>query len=372
MSDHEDIVEERDGPFILIVDDVAKNIQVLAHNLESAGYEFAAATNGKQALAMVQELNPDLILLDVMMPEMNGHEVCERLKESKDTRDIPVIFLTAKTETEDIVKGFELGAVDYVTKPFNSTELLARVKTHLDLKRGKDVIQKQSEERRELIHVMCHDLMNPLGAITSILDLIKLVPEKKEGSDDFIRKCAVHAMEIIELIRKLQALEIKKNALELTSWNVKESLNESLAMLEGRFSEKKVGIKVDVDPKLTVTAEKISLVNSVFNNILTNAVKFSSEGDSIDISASADGDVVEVAISDHGVGMPKKLLRDVFTVNKSTSRKGTAGEKGTGFGMPLVKKYMNAYGGDIAIESVAKTDDGPDDHGTTVRLRFKK
>src|SRR5512138_493522 len=116
---------------ILVVDDTPANIQVLAGTLKEKGYQISVATNGKQALEVVERVHPDLILLDVMMPEMDGFETCRRLKESNGSREIPVIFLTAKTETTDIVKGFELGAVDYVAKPFNTHELLARVNTHL-------------------------------------------------------------------------------------------------------------------------------------------------------------------------------------------------------------------------------------------------
>jgi DNA-binding response OmpR family regulator len=132
---------------ILIVDDTVKNIQVLGTVLKGEGYQINVAQNGKQALEMVQKVTPDLILLDVMMPEMDGFETCKHLKDDPGTREIPVIFLTAKVETEDIVTGFELGAIDYVTKPFNTTELLARVDTHLSLYHLKQKLEQLVEER---------------------------------------------------------------------------------------------------------------------------------------------------------------------------------------------------------------------------------
>lgn len=126
-------------PVVLIVDDVPENIKVLGNTLRNRNYVISAALSGEQALEIInQSLSPDLILLDVMMPGMNGFEVCAKLKSSPATNEIPIIFLTAKTETEDIVKGFEVGAVDYLTKPFNTAELLARVRTHLELKAAKD------------------------------------------------------------------------------------------------------------------------------------------------------------------------------------------------------------------------------------------
>ena len=134
---------------ILIVDDTQKNIQVLGTVLRKEDYQINVAQNGLQALESVEKVKPDLILLDVMMPELDGFETCKRLKESSQTKDIPVIFLTAKTETEDIVKGFELGGVDYVTKPFNTTELLVRVNTHLTLYHLQMKLEQRVAERTE-------------------------------------------------------------------------------------------------------------------------------------------------------------------------------------------------------------------------------
>lgn len=132
--------------FILIVDDVSQNLQVLCNILGKKNYKIAIARSGKKALDMVEKVPPDLILLDVTMPEMDGFEVCRRLHHSPRTRDLPVIFLTARTETESVVKAFECGAVDYVTKPFNSAELLVRVKTHLELKRTREELVRRNKE----------------------------------------------------------------------------------------------------------------------------------------------------------------------------------------------------------------------------------
>ena len=126
---------------VLIVDDNPQNIQFLANILDTNGYEVGVAMSGAQALSFLRQDKPEIILLDVMMPEMDGYEVCERLKESSELKDIPVIFLTAKTSTDDLVKGFHAGGVDYVTKPFNSTELLVRMETHINLKKAREEIE---------------------------------------------------------------------------------------------------------------------------------------------------------------------------------------------------------------------------------------
>lgn len=131
---------------ILIVDDMATNLQVLGTILKENGYQTNIARNGAEAILRAEKVCPDLILLDIMMPEMDGFEACKKLKDIEETKHIPIIFLTAKTESESVIKGFEAGAADYVVKPFNSAELLARVKTHLELKRSKDIIEKKNKE----------------------------------------------------------------------------------------------------------------------------------------------------------------------------------------------------------------------------------
>lgn len=131
---------------LLIVDDIPENIKVLGNSLQHDGYVISFATNGEQAIDMAMKNELDLILLDIMMPGMDGYQVCRQLKEEDRTRHIPIIFITAKTEKEDIVRGFETGAVDYVTKPFNTAELSARVQTHLELKHSRHIIQNQAEE----------------------------------------------------------------------------------------------------------------------------------------------------------------------------------------------------------------------------------
>jgi sigma-B regulation protein RsbU (phosphoserine phosphatase) len=166
-------IKNNEKPLVLIVDDVPKNLQVLGNILRKKEYKIAAATSGKQALDMVEKILPDLILLDIMMPDIDGFEVCEKLKGSPRSKDIPVIFLTAKTGTEDIVRGFEVGAVDYLTKPFNSTELLARAHTHIELKKARD-------KERELIF----KLRDALKKVKQLSGLIPICSRCKKIRDD--------------------------------------------------------------------------------------------------------------------------------------------------------------------------------------------
>jgi PleD family two-component response regulator len=169
----EKVSKKKKKCLVMIIDDVAENLKVLGNILRSKGCRVAVATNGKQTLEMIEKILPDLILLDIMMPEMDGFEVCKRLKESSQTKDIPIIFLTAKTETIDIVKGLELGAVDYITKPFNASELFARVRTHLELKKALD-------REKELIK----KLKNALSKVKLLSGLLPICVKCKNVRDD--------------------------------------------------------------------------------------------------------------------------------------------------------------------------------------------
>ena len=168
-------------PIVFIVDDVPKNLQVLGNTLRNRDYNISVATSGEQALSMMDKILPDLILLDVVMPGIDGFQVCKKLKNSEKTKDIPIIFLTAKTQTEDIVKGFELGAVDYVTKPFNKEELLARVHTQLALRNArKEIVELEQKNMVSTMGItVCNEINQPLTAIKDNCELFLGSIDKK-------------------------------------------------------------------------------------------------------------------------------------------------------------------------------------------------
>ncbi|QTA78153.1 Signal transduction response regulator, receiver domain [Desulfonema limicola] len=168
---------------ILIVDDMATNLQVLGTILKERGFHTNIARNGREAIVRAEKVCPDLILLDVMMPEMDGFEACRQLKNIETTKHIPIIFLTAKTETESVVKGFDLGAADYVLKPFNSAELLARVQTHLDLKRSRDIIDQKNQDlldKNKALIKLNKDLQNALAEIKTLKGILPICSNCKK------------------------------------------------------------------------------------------------------------------------------------------------------------------------------------------------
>ena len=347
---------------IMIVDDTEQNIQLLGQALAKEGYEIIVATNGAEAIKTLEHITPDLILLDVMMPQMDGFEACSIIKKNEKTKNIPIIFLTARVETEDIVKGFELGAVDYIAKPFNLMELYTRVKNHLELK-------KRDNDNKELIHILAHDLATPFNAIislTEILDLFNDVNELKTLIGQ-LNTTARNAKDLIDLVRKMRSLEEGK--IELAHCNLTELIRQAVELLKDKLKAKNISVNMSADEKVEVLADKISLLNSVLLNLLTNAIKFSYPASEINICVEKQNNKVRFSITDTGIGMPESLLEKLFEMNRTTSRPGTQNEKGTGFGMPLIKKFILAYGAEINIKSVSETDN-PSSHGTTIEILF--
>ncbi|MBF0287270.1 MAG: hybrid sensor histidine kinase/response regulator [SAR324 cluster bacterium] len=352
---------------VLVVDDNPNNLRLLSGILTANGYKARSAPSASLAFRSAKASLPDLILLDIMMPDIDGFEACRQFKDSPEAQDIPIIFLTAKMEMDDMIKGFELGAVDYITKPFNSRELLTRINTHLQLKRNKEVVLKQKTEYQELLHVLCHDLLNPLNGLMLALQHAKEDPSILVEKRSMMLHAVQSGVKIVDLVRQMRALEEKKYQMTLIPVNLKEVISHSINMLQDQFIRKEITPVINVDETLMVQVEETSFINSVINNILTNAIKFSFSGSSIMIDAEGKENRIILVVKDTGVGMSEKLLQDIFKPNKATTRSGTNGEKGTGFGMPLMKKFVVEYGGSIEVFSQQHTEDAKE-HGTQVVL----
>ena len=224
-----------------------------------------------------------------------------------------------------------------------------------------------SKQRQSLIHILCHDLGNPVSAIYSLTEVEHLLPEdEKKNMIDTIKTNAKQSLDIIELTRKMQALETGKFSPELKPVNLMDSLNQSLETFSERIEAKNLSFEIDIPSSQNVIAESTSLVNSVLNNLLSNSIKFSYEGGQIQFSSTIQNDHVILEVHDFGKGIPDDILPYIFSELHETNQAGTEGEEGTGFGMPLVKKFMEAYGGKIQVESQTE---GPN-RGTKTTLTF--
>jgi len=224
---------------------------------------------------------------------------------------------------------------------------------------------------RQLVHILCHDLRNPLAGIQTALDLTVEDPAILPEVQPLMQTAIANGLAVIDIVRKLRALEEKKLNLELELHPLKPLIDESLLLLSNRIAAKNLQIHLAVEEQLEVMVEKTTFVNSVLNNILTNAIKFSHPHAAITVSAHRENDRIALSIKDTGIGIPAELLQNLLNMNKSSSREGTAGEIGTGFGIPLVNRLIQAYGGSMRVTSQTESPSDPSRHGTEVVLYLK-
>ncbi len=350
-------------PTILVVDDNKRNLQVVGNILHDEKYKVAMAINGLTALKLASQLKPDLVLLDIMMPEMDGYEVCKKLKKNPDTEDIPVIFLTAKVETDDVVEGFNLGGVDYITKPFKQKELLVRIKTHLDLLESRRKIAAQAGElhaanifKDRLFSIIGHDLRSPLSSIKFTIDMMK--SGVIEFGDDFfhetlgqLAKTTDEAYTLLENLLGWAKSQSGNLPVVPETFSLKE-MAESIARLQKlNLSNKNIELVIDVAESISVYADN-QMINTVLRNLLSNAIKFTPNGGKIQILATETNDnLVKVSVVDSGVGISEENMKRLFNNANPLKTYGTNNETGSGLGLILCKDFVEKNGGTLNITS---------------------
>lgn len=247
-----------------------------------------------------------------------------------------------------------------------SEELEKKVRLRTDeLYKSKLEIQEKLQKNRQLTHILSHDLKNPIGNAQSLLAIIAESPEDHSKYLEYANLSIKNSLQIIDLVRDFIAIEEGKGQLVLNFFNLKDLLDTALKLLNSKLKEKNITMNINVDSTISARVDDVSFVNSVINNLVTNAIKFSFKGASIEILSEKEKDKVKLFVIDHGIGMPKEILRDIFKIDVATSRTGTDGEIGTGFGMPLVKKFIEEFGGTIEIKSIEQNKENSN-HGTQV------
>ncbi len=350
-------------PKIFIVDDIMKNLQVIGGILMEESFDIAMATNGTQALNMVKNIMPDLILLDVMMPDMNGYQVCEKLKSDPELAHIPVIFLTAKSDTEDIIQGFKIGGVDYITKPFKKEELLVRIKTHIDLKFATDTIRRQNaeltklnEEKNEFLGIAAHDLKNPLSAIMGLSELM-LREDMEFGIDDMkeftndINTSAVQMFRLVTDLLDVNAIEQGKINLLLENFPLANVVEDCYKNYQKRASDKSINLIFDNQVADTNCFADSAKVGQVIDNLVSNAIKFSPYDKNIYLSVIDGEEYLIVEVKDEGPGISEEDQKKMFTKFQKLSARPTGNENSTGLGLSIVKRLVEEMKGTIEVKS---------------------
>ena len=348
---------------ILIVDDVMSNVLLLKVLLTNEKFAIATASNGRQALEQVEKENPDLVLLDVMMPDMSGFEVAQHLKSNPQTAEIPIIFLTALNSTADIVKGFQVGANDFISKPFNKEELIIRVTHQISLVAAKRLILSKTEElqrtiagRDKLYSVIAHDLRSPMGSIKMVLNMLILnLPFEKIGAEMYelltmANQTTEDVFSLLDNLLKWTKSQIGKLNVVYQDVDLVEVTDGVIEIFSMVASLKKIRIREMKPERMMVNAD-IDMLKTVVRNLLSNAIKFSKENSEILVKKEEVNGMAVVSVQDHGCGISEEGQKKLLHADTHFSTFGTNNEEGSGLGLLLCKDFVVKNGGKLWFTS---------------------
>lgn len=348
---------------ILIVDDVMSNVLLLKVLLTNEKFAIATASNGRQALEQVEKENPDLVLLDVMMPDMSGFEVAQHLKSNPQTAEIPIIFLTALNSTADIVKGFQVGANDFISKPFNKEELIIRVTHQISLVAAKRLILSKTEElqrtiagRDKLYSVIAHDLRSPMGSIKMVLNMLILnLPSEKIGAEMYelltmANQTTEDVFSLLDNLLKWTKSQIGKLNVVYQDVDLVEVTDGVIEIFSMVASLKKIRIHEMKPEKMMVNAD-IDMLKTVVRNLLSNAIKFSKENSEVLVKMEEVDGMAVVSVQDHGCGISEEGQKKLLHTDTHFSTFGTNNEEGSGRGLLLCKDFVVKNGGKLWFTS---------------------
>ena len=335
-------------PYIVVVDDTLYNLEVLSIILKDIDADVWCAESGVEALKMIRTRKPDLILLDIMMPDMDGYEVCMTLKKEPETNNIPIIFLSALDDIDSKVKAFELGGVDYITKPFNTLEVLARVKTHLKL-------HSMLEEMNTLLRESFHEIYTPLGLIKSSLSLLEL----EQGNNEQLQNIKSSVQSLHSIYEDIY-YAIKKEVRSFPpEWiNIESFLEKRTEIFKPQMNYK--NLKCDIVSTIESPMIKINLteLERLMDNLLSNAIKYANKDSVIQIEITPSNDKIRLAISNSSkkIKDAKKLFDKLYREDHTVM--------GLGIGLSIVKKICDKYDIDVDVES--------DDNTTSFILNYEE
>jgi len=371
MNEVKNIIEK---DVILVVDDQPANLKIIATVL-GGEYTLSIANNGINALKMLEKGKPDLILLDIMMPEMDGYDVILKIKQTESLKDIPVIFLTAKTDIDDIIKGFNYGAVDYITKPFNPTEMKVRVKNHLSLYHAKNEITrmyqelKQSQdslktanekleqsnrEKDKFFSIIAHDLRSPFTSILGLTDILlaelkNFDPEIIEEYIHDIQNSTSQTLRLLENLLEWARMQQGRMEFNPTELKLGQLTAEIMDLYQDNAIQKNISLINHIKDE-NATGDK-NMIRTLLRNLVSNAIKFTPNGGRIELMAETGNSETIIAVKDNGTGIRKSDMEKLFSITSNYSTTGTNNEEGTGLGLILCREFVEKHQGRIWVES---------------------
>jgi two-component system sensor histidine kinase/response regulator len=359
---------------ILIVDDIPANVQLLSMMLIENGYKVRKIIDPKRALTAINLQKPDLILLDIKMPGMNGYEVCRQLKASEITCDIPVIFISALDDIFDKVKGFEVGGADYIIKPFEPVEVLARVSAQLKMQRlqqqlrsanaqlGAQNVQLSQEiqERQRaqanlllLLHAVSHDLRSPISGMSLLLqsrlnDTTSSIAIERPAVEVMVQSCS-RQLKLIESLTAAQQFDVQSDSLVMKPLSLYKLVKNILIERAPIFNQHRVKVKQFFAADLPLVNADAQQLWRVFGNLIDNAVKYNQPGFILTVEVKQDGKMVRCMLADNGAGIPPQQCARLF--EPYTRGVGVKSGQGMGLGLHICRKIVSAHGGQIGVES---------------------
>lgn len=341
---------------VLIVDDVPANVSVLFDFLNENGFKVLVAQDGKRAVQKAQYAMPDVILMDIMMPGMNGFDACKILKENEKTKDIPIIFMTALADTLDKIKGFSLGAADYITKPFQQEEVLARINTHLNFRKVQQRLEQKTEElqlkNRELeafARTVAHDLKNPLNVVVGYADILMADqsnnPELMEQLD-IIAQAGQKMVGIIDALLLL-ARTSKHQTIEVQTLDMKQIIEQVIQHRLLYLLKKNQG-EIIIPENLPAAKGYAPWVEEIWANYLSNGLKYGGQPPRLQLGAVEQGKKIKFWVSDNGPGLSKEAKTQLFT---PFTRLHEERAEGHGLGLSIVQQVAEKLGGQVGVDS---------------------
>ena len=345
---------------ILVVDDTPENLQLLSEMLKSWGYKARPVTSGTLALQAARSKRPDIILLDIHMPEMDGYQLCGHLKADDTLKEIPVLFISALNETADKVKAFECGGADYITKPFQADEIHARIKAHLELHHQRNRLQENYDRLRELeshrdslVHMVVHDMRSPITFVMGVLDILKessgsCAPNGAHSGllEDAYTNCNI-LTEMISQLLDVSRLESGEMPLDQVVCGLDEVLQNAVQPFLLRSGNPTLAIAGH--PGAKVFCDK-NIVQRVIVNLIGNAFKFTPQHGRVKVAISTSKTEARVSVADNGPGIPKEFQQRIFDkFGQVPSKKNK--QHGSGLGLAFCRLAVEAHGGKIGVES---------------------
>lgn len=348
---------------ILIVDDVMSNVLLLKILLTNEKFQVCTANCGQGCIDTARKEHPDLILLDVMMPDISGFDTAVIMKKDDELKDIPIIFLTALNTPQDLVKGFQVGANDFLTKPFNKEELVMRVMQQISLVAAKRIIERQNAElkatltnRDKMYSVIAHDLRSPMASIRMVLNLVvQSTSEESVGPElyallDQANRESEEVHDLLDNLLKWTKSQTGRLTVVLQDLDLNDIVPGVVEIFNMIAQTKHITLELKkAGGALKVHADN-DMLKTVLRNFMSNAIKFSPENSTIQIVMANEGDYARVSVKDEGVGIAADRLDTIF--HKGETTYGTGGEEGSGLGLQLCQDFARKNGGDCYVESV--------------------